>query len=107
MRRFTVLLLGLLFILSFSSLAAQEAPTPVSSTSGTTSLLEVVDSLPFVGEELQLDEPIQVFFNRPVNCDTAMASVSLTPAVAGAVTCSADDSSVTFQPSALLTRDTS
>src|SRR5262245_62129220 len=108
MRRFILLLASLLLILSFSTLAAQDTPTPApATTTNNLSALEVVDSLPFVGEELQLDEPIQLFFNRPVNCDTAASAVSLTPAVAGDVTCSADDSSLTFKPSAPFSRDTS
>src|SRR6185503_3531965 len=100
MRRFIVLLLSLLFVLSFSTLVAQDTATPAPSANTTSlSALEVVDSLPFIGEELQLDEPIQLFFNRPVDCDTAASAVSLTPTIPGEVTCSADDSSLTFKPS--------
>ena len=106
MRRFICLLLSLLFVLSFSTLAAQETPTPAPSANGTTTL-EVVDSLPFVGEELQLDEPIQVFFNRPLDCDTAASALTLTPTVPGTVTCSDADSSLTFKPSAPFSRDAS
>src|SRR5689334_4672680 len=108
MRRFILLLASLLLVLSFSTLAAQDTPTPApSTTTNSISSLEVVDSLPFVGEELQLDEPIQLFFNRALDCATAASAVSLTPTIAGDVTCNADDSSLTFKPSAPFSRDAS
>jgi alpha-2-macroglobulin len=101
MRRFTLLLLSLLFVLSFSNLVAQDTPASQSLVAP----LEVVDTLPFVGEELDLQSPIQVFFDRPVDCDTAQAAVSLNPSVAGTVTCNNDDSSLTFTPSGPFKRD--
>ncbi len=108
MRRFFLIALSLLLLLSFSMISvAQEAqPTPSSLP------LEVIDTTPFVGEELGLSEPIEIFFDRPVDCASLSAGdINLLPVgantpVAGTVTCHADRSSLTFMPEAALPRAT-
>ena len=84
--RYLLLLIAVL-ALSVSGLAAQPAPDQP---------LTVVETTPFLGEELGLTEPITLFFDRPVDCESAAIAVTVEPAVAGAVSC--DDVSVTFTP---------
>lgn len=86
MRRLLALLLGLTLVLSVSLTAAQPSDVP----------LEVVDSVPFGGQELGLTETVDLFFNQPVNCDTAQGAVSITPDVVGQVICT--DAALTFEP---------
>ncbi len=92
MRRLILLItIGLLVSLSASTLFAQQQVAAA---------LHVVGSSPAVGQELGKQDPITVSFNQPVNCDTATAVFSITPAVAGQVTCDESQSSLTFTPSA-------
>src|SRR5512143_3017648 len=91
MRRFIPVLLALFLLLSLSSLAAQDQPAA-------TSTLQLVDSEPFAGQELGLQSKIKLYFDRPVDCSTAQNAVTLTPAVAGDITCNDADSSVIFTP---------
>jgi hypothetical protein len=96
MRRFSLLVLVLCALLSVSALAAQDEQKGAS--------LQVVDSEPFTGQELGLDSSITLYFDRPVNCDTAKSAITITPAVPGDITCA--DSSVTFKPSQPFARAT-
>lgn len=90
MRRFLTLLVLLLIVLSVPSLAAQQQfDNP----------LQVVDSEPLAGQELALDSPVSLFFNRPLNCDTAANAVSLAPSAAGQITCNPLEASIIFSPS--------
>jgi alpha-2-macroglobulin len=69
--------------------------TSVSAAVGT---LRVIESLPSGGEELSLDEPIALYFDRPVNCDTASDALSMTPTVIGSITCDETQAAVIFAP---------
>lgn len=95
MRRLFAFGLLLILILGVSMTAAQTTDNP----------LEVVDTVPLVGQEIDLNEPIELFFNQPVNCDTAPSAVTIEPAVSGQVTCS--NGSIRFEPSEPLARATS
>lgn len=90
--RFTLLLVALLLVLSVSSLAAQDTPPP-------TAPLQVVDTTPFLGEELGLQSEIVVFFNRPLDCASAQTAFSIAPTIAGSVSCDDATSSLRFTPS--------
>jgi alpha-2-macroglobulin len=94
-----VLMLGLLMVLTASTLQAQQ--TQPGAT------LRVVDSIPFAGQELASQSEIVLFFNQPLNCDTAKSAFTITPAVAGSVSCNDSDSSLRFAPSEALQRATS
>lgn len=94
MRRLMLILGILMALLSVSTLAAQqEEPGTLSNIP-----LQVIDSDPLSGEEVELDSSITVYFDRPVDCDTAQPSVTIEPAVPGTITCNEADSSVTFTP---------
>lgn len=58
-----ILILGLLMVLTASTLQAQLAQPSAT--------LRVVDSIPFAGQELGSQADIVLFFNQPLNCDTA------------------------------------
>ncbi len=91
MRRFSFMLFVLLVTLSVTGLAAQqESPDAV---------LQLIDSVPLSGEELSSAEPITLFFDLPLSCDSAQAALTLEPAVAGEVTCDPTARSLTFTPS--------
>jgi alpha-2-macroglobulin len=94
MRRFILLLGAILALLSVTAIAAQQEEPTTSPTIP----LEIIDSDPLSGEELELNSSITLYFDRPVNCDTAQQALSLEPVVAGTVTCNEADSSVTFTP---------
>ncbi len=97
MRRFLPLLLLLLVVLSVPGLAAQQQfDNP----------LQVVDSDPLTGQELTLDSPISLFFNQPLNCDTAANAISLAPDVAGQIACDPAEASIIFSPSTPFDRAT-
>jgi alpha-2-macroglobulin len=98
MRRFLVILTVALALLSVSGLFAQDEPV----TTGIP--LQIVDSSPFAGEELALDDTIVLYFDRPVDCDSARDAISITPAVAGSLEC--DDASLQFIPDAGFDRAT-
>lgn len=95
MRRYPLLFLMsiLLLGLSFSGTAAYQETPPVVP-------LQVVDSAPFPGEELGLNDPVVVYFDRPLDCATAGDAVSLAPVIPGDVTCDANSGVVTFAPTA-------
>lgn len=99
MRRFGLFLLALCLVLSVSVIVAQETPPPSAP------VLQVVDSTPFVGEEMGLQSDIVLYFNRPLDCASAQSALSITPAVPGTVTCDDADSSLHFAPSTAYERD--
>ncbi len=101
MRRFALLMaIGLLMSMSAPTLFAQQTQTSTSAA------LRVVNASPATGQELGKQTPIILSFNQPVNCDTATAAFSITPGVAGSVTCDEAQSSITFTPSADYTHGT-
>src|SRR5262249_48521573 len=98
MRRFiaVVLVLGALVSLNLYQLAAQDQ--------NSASVLQVVDSAPVAGEELDLQAPITPYFDRPIDCGTAASAFSITPPVQGSVACGTGDTSLVFTPSQPYTR---
>lgn len=92
MRRFSLfLLMTLLCVLSASTITAQQTVEPVAT-------LRVVDSVPFTGQELNGTEPVVLYLNQSLDCGTASAAFSITPALSGSVTCDEAGSSITFTP---------
>ncbi|MBZ0298006.1 MAG: Ig-like domain-containing protein [Anaerolineae bacterium] len=89
MRRFLLVAGLVLVLLSVSGLAAQQEAAG--------DLLQLVDSAPLSGEELGRQESIMLYFDMPVDCDSAQTAITLEPAVSGDVTC--DGQVVTFTPS--------
>ncbi|MCU0511631.1 MAG: Ig-like domain-containing protein [Anaerolineae bacterium] len=91
MRRYIGVMAALLALLAISlpQMAAQDEVA-------TLTILQVVDSDPLEGQELGLNDPITLYFDRTLNCATVAAALSITPAVAGDFTC--DSSRVTFTP---------
>ena len=98
MRR--LMLIALTLLLSASGLAAQDAAQPTGLP------LQLVDTMPFVGQELGLQEAITLYFDRPVDCGTAISSLAITPPVAGEVVCDAAERSLSFKPGELYQRGT-
>lgn len=98
MRRLVFFALIILVILSVTipQLMAQQ-DTSSDAPQVTNSILQWVDSEPLTGAELNLDAPIQLFFDRPLDCSTVEDAFSITPSVQGAVNC--DGTSLTFNPS--------
>ncbi|GAB4521584.1 MAG: hypothetical protein OHK0046_33170 [Anaerolineae bacterium] len=90
MRR-TYCVLVMLLLLLTSGLIAQEAPQ---------NTLQVIDSNPLSGEEIALDAPLRVLFDRALDCSTVAAAVTLTPDVAGTATCTEEGTGLVFEPSA-------
>ncbi|MBZ0308643.1 MAG: Ig-like domain-containing protein, partial [Anaerolineae bacterium] len=97
MRRFLllVMLVVALVMLSLPELSAQEQGDGV---------LQVVETSPFVGEELGLRSEITLFFDRPIACETASDAVSIAPAVQGDLVCDEGDTALKFVPSEDYTR---
>src|SRR5262245_47815535 len=87
MRRFLVIIALAVALLSVTGIFAQEEPGIP---------LQIIDSMPFTGEELGLDSPITLFFDRPVDCDTARNAINITPAIGGSLECT--DAQVQFVP---------
>lgn len=77
--------------LSLPGFAAQQTPESEALP------LTVIDTNPLAGQELGADDAITVFFDLPLNCESAEGAVSITPEVEGAVEC--DGMSLTFTPS--------
>src|SRR5215204_447778 len=92
MRRFAFMLLLAAALLSVTSIAAQQEPTPSDAT------FQWMDSSPSVGEELGAQRELVLYFDRAVNCDSAAAAITIEPAIAGTFSCNADEASVTFTP---------
>jgi hypothetical protein len=90
MNRLLILIAAMLVVLSVPGMAAQQQTSDLP--------LQAIDSNPLAGQELGSEEPITIFFDQPINCDTAEGAVSLVPAIEGTVSC--DGSSLTFTPSA-------
>ncbi len=98
MRRLAFFALGVLAILSVTVpqlMAQQDASSDAPQV--TNSILQWVDSEPLTGAELNLDAPIQLFFDRPLDCSTVADAFSITPSVQGAIDC--DGTSLTFTAS--------
>ena len=93
MSRLILAALLLLLLLSASGLAAQDAVQPTGLP------LQLVDSLPFAGQELGLQQAITLYFDRPLDCAAATGGVTLAPAVPGDITCDAAERSLRFAPS--------
>ncbi len=83
------LLLMTVLVLSVPGLAAQ--PTPDNP-------LTIIETTPFVGEELGSQEPVTLFFDRPVDCASAASAITVEPVIAGTVNC--DAVSASFAPDA-------
>lgn len=96
MRRFWMVLFLLLLSLSLSSLSAQDQPA--------TPTLQLVEVEPLAGQELAQDASIVLYFDRPVDCDSAQTAITLAPRIAGEITCNAAAASVTFKPAQPLQR---
>lgn len=97
MRRFGFFVLAVLIILSVTvpQLMAQ-SDVQSDAQQVTNSILQWVDSEPLTGAELGLDSPIQLFFDRPIDCNTVGTAFSINPSISGAISC--DGSSLTFVP---------
>jgi hypothetical protein len=94
-----LLVLALLSLPSLAPMAAQD-----NVGDDRTSVLQVVDSSPFAGEELGIRAAMTVFFDRELDCATAEAAARITPAVDGTFRC--EGASITFTPSGEYTRAT-
>lgn len=97
MRRFGFFVLAVLLILSVTVpqlMAQDDAQTDAQQV--TNSVLQWVDSEPLTGAELGLDSPIELFFDRPIDCNTVGTAFSISPSISGAISC--DGSSLTFTP---------
>ncbi len=93
MRRQAALwVLLLLAVLTASTSSAQDQPFTIP--------LRVIDSEPLSGEELTAGADIVLYFNRPVDCNSAQTAFSLSPSVPGEVSCDSAESSLRFTPSA-------
>src|SRR5690606_26426642 len=60
------------------------------------SVLQWVDSEPLTGAELGLDMPIQLFFDRPIDCSTVADAFSISPFIEGSIAC--EGTSLTYTP---------
>jgi hypothetical protein len=93
MRRFAPLMI-ILVLLSVGGIAAQENPTP-SDSSGA---LQVVDTDPLPGQELDQEQDIRVYFDRRLDCATVAGAASISPVIEGEFRCDADEMAVVFVP---------
>ncbi|MGJ3237620.1 MAG: Ig-like domain-containing protein [Anaerolineae bacterium] len=97
MRRLSVFVLFMLGLLAITlpQLMAQQQDeeTPSTVTDG---VLQWVDSDPLTGAELGLDTPIDLFFDRPLDCDTVTDAFSITPTITGEISC--QDTRLRFTP---------
>ncbi|GAB5490849.1 MAG: hypothetical protein Phog2KO_10640 [Phototrophicaceae bacterium] len=98
MRRLAFLAFITLALLSFTvpQLMAQQDDNSSDAQQATNSVLQWVDSEPLTGAELGLDMPIELYFDRPIDCATVADAFTITPSVDGAVNC--DGTSLTFTP---------
>ncbi len=78
----------LLFVAVWPTAAQQDLPPT----------LRVVETDPLRGQELELSEPISIYFDRPLDCNTSNNAVSLTPSVSGTLDCNGQAASLTFTP---------
>lgn len=92
---FALIILAILSVTVPQLMAQQDASSDAPQV--TNSALQWVDSEPLTGAELGLDAPIQLFFDRPLDCSTVADAFSITPSVQGAINC--DGTSLTFTPS--------
>ena len=97
MRRLAFFLLALV-LLSVSSITAQQDSATEEPTASDT-LFQLIDSSPAEGASLTPGQGITLYFDRPIDCASAEAAITLEPALAGSLSCNADDASVTWTPS--------
>ncbi|MDQ7024022.1 MAG: Ig-like domain-containing protein [Anaerolineae bacterium] len=62
----------------------------------TNPVMQVVDSEPLLGQELGLSDSISLYFDHLLDCTTIGSAFSITPSVAGNLSC--DGASLTFTP---------
>lgn len=86
-------------LLSITGVIAQD-DSPI------TSVLQVIDVTPQMGEELDLQGAITVYFDRALDCDNLADVVRIEPDVAGQLDCGAEGMSLTFTPQQVLSRGT-
>ncbi|MEM9954422.1 MAG: Ig-like domain-containing protein [Chloroflexota bacterium] len=98
MRRFALLAVVVVIILSVTipQLLAQQDNNDAVVQQSTNSALQLVDTEPLTGAELGLEMPITLYFDRPVDCSTVGNGLTISPPIAGTVTC--DDTTLTFTP---------
>lgn len=96
--KFVLMMLVLLGVVGSSGLFAQEG--------GPQTLLQVVDTVPFTGQELGLESEIAVYFDRALNCDSVVNAVMITPAVRGDLACAESDTALIFNPAEAYARST-
>lgn len=94
-----ILLIGFLSV-SLTGIVAQDD----TGTDRSAGVLQLVDSDPLPGEEIDLRTPIMLYFDRILDCDTAEAAFSIEPDIAGDLTCS--ETALTFTPSTDFARAT-
>ncbi|MCA9911850.1 MAG: Ig-like domain-containing protein, partial [Anaerolineae bacterium] len=93
MRRLSLFLFaGLLLSILVPQLLAQDTRQPASS------VLQVVDTEPLTGQELELDGSITVYFDRNLNCETVMPAFRIVPEIVGNLDCAGN--AITFTPDA-------
>ncbi len=95
MRRLSFFLL-VIVLLSVSGITAQDTPTEEPASGDT--FFQLIDSSPADGASLTPGQGITLYFDRPVDCASAEAALTLEPALAGSLTCSADNASLTWTP---------
>ena len=69
-----------------------------------TTILQVVDTSPQIGEELDLQGDIVVYFDRALDCETIRGGFSIVPDVAGLIDCGTEGLSLVFTPQQVLER---
>lgn len=82
---FLIVLLGLM--MSVSGLSAQTTETGP---------LEIIETIPLSGEEIGLEEPVTLFFDRPLDCAIPDGAMRVEPSLQGVFAC--EGSSITFTP---------
>ncbi len=93
-------------MLSLLLLSVGIVSTSAQQATSVPAALQVVDSSPAAGEELALNQPITIYFDRPVDCASAQAAFRIDPQVAGTITCGDSDASLTFKANADFAPDT-
>ncbi|MFN8371984.1 MAG: Ig-like domain-containing protein [Anaerolineae bacterium] len=78
--RSLLLILLLISLLSITGLSAQDQSSD--------NPLQVLETYPLVGQELELRADIVLYFDRDLDCSTSSA-LTITPEIAGEVTCAA------------------
>jgi uncharacterized protein YfaS (alpha-2-macroglobulin family) len=87
-RSLLLILTLLVSLLSFTGLAAQDQSSD--------NPLQLLETYPLVGQELELRADILLYFDRPLDCATVAGAVTISPSVAGETSCT--NSTVRFTP---------